>query len=180
MCCGSKSSREVTLWAVLHSLWFSDHKPWTTKVVEDIPLLPTVTYPLAAFSWALLRVVSPRLHQRRDVGPRAVLIQPPSPAQGPLRDREVRRSQCPDCMTGAQSSQHRLSPAMPTFYFPNIGLKHILSTQSYILDAATNILTPKAVNDQQIPTVKGGSDEIGTGNVLMMLREEFKKQPQLL
>lgn len=38
---------------------------------------------------------------------------------------------------------------------------------------------PKAVNDQT-PTAEGGSEEMDTGDALMMLRDEYKEQPQLL
>lgn len=84
-------------------------------------------------------------------------------------------------MAGAQSSQHRLSPAISTsFFFPNTGLKYVLSNKSYILNAAVNISMPKAVTDQQTPNVEGGSEETGTGDTLMMLRGEYKERPQLL
>ena len=68
----------------------------------------------------------------------------------------------------------------PPFFFPKTGLKYVLSNKSYILNAAVNISMPKAVTDQQTPTVEGGSEEMGTGDALMMLREEYKGRPQLL
>lgn len=67
-------------------------------------------------------------------------------------------------------------PVISTFSFsPNTGLKYILSSKNYILNAAINIYMPKAVTDQQTPTVEGGSEMMGTGNALMMLREEYKE-----
>jgi len=67
----------------------------------------------------------------------------------------------------------------PWGFFPNTGLKYVLSNRSYILNAAMNISTPKAVTNQQTPTAEGGSEEMGTGNAPMMLRDEYREQPQL-
>lgn len=43
-----------------------------------------------------------------------------------------------------------------------------------------NVSMPKAVTNQQTPTVEGGSEEMGTGDALIMFREEYKGEPQLL
>lgn len=119
VCCSSKSSRQVTLQGhVSLSLWFSSHNPRTAKMLEAIPLPPTLTCLLLPFprlcseQWACVSTKGATQCPGMDGSP------PPSPARGPLQNREVKTSQCPDCMAGAQSSQHRPSSNFHLFFFP--------------------------------------------------------------